>query len=157
MSSTLSNIVVKLTFQSDITNAGLDGEVSHNPTDHRPLIGTQTGRANVVFNDYLTLPSGTAYDLDFTHLYDPAGNFNSWAHILDLVVENNSGPGTITLGGGTSGLFTSLPITIRPSAFMVPVADLLQGMSVGGTNRVLRLFSSPGTSIARVSALGRTT
>jgi hypothetical protein len=156
MSSTLSNAIFRVGLSCDITNAGLEGEVTHSPADQRPLIGTATGRANVVFNDYLTLPAGTAYDLDFTHLYDPAGNFNTWAHILDLMVEN-SGGSNITLGGGTSGLFTAIPIPIRPSAFMVPIADLLQGMSVGGTNRVLRLTSSPGSSIARVSALGRTT
>jgi len=156
MSSTLSNIVVRITFQCDITNAGLDGEVEHTPTDQRPLIGTQTGRANVVFNDDLNLQANVNYDLDFTSIYDPAGIVHTWVHMLDLVIEHRGGPQSISIGGGTSGLFTTLPLPLNPGAATVPLYDLNYGLSVGGTNRVLRLFST-GTATARVSAIGRTT
>ncbi len=156
MASTISNVVVKLGFQCDISNAALDGEVTHNPTEHRPSIGTATAKANVVFNDDLTLTANVNYDLDFTNIYDPSGNYHTWGHMLDLFIEHRSGPNSITIGGGTSCLFTTLPLPLNPGASKVPVYDLNYGLSVGGTNRVLRLFST-GSAIARVSALGRTT
>jgi hypothetical protein len=103
--------------------------------------------------------STTPTSVDLTSLTDAYGTSIAFSSVKHLRVVNTSAVGNLTVGGGTNGLFTTLPFTLNGSTGSNNSDNgsdlsLTTPITVDGTHKILTLTASAGTIVVSLFVLG---
>lgn len=109
------------------------------------------------FNTYTVTSTPTSVDL--TALTDAYGAALSFATIRHLRITNNDPAISLTVGGGTNGLFTALPFSLVGYNSATNTDDgsdlnLTTNITVDGTHKILTLVAASGSISVDVFILG---
>jgi len=109
------------------------------------------------FGNFTVTTSPTSIDL--TGLTDAYGSALSFATIRHLQITNNDETNSLTVGGGTNGLFTTLPFSLVGYSASNGTSDgsclqLTTNLTVDGTHKILTLTAGAGSISVDVFLLG---
>lgn len=149
----LAECIVKFTQQStqplNITYSG-----SPNRDFVRQFASTDITK--LYFNTYTVGTSATTIDL--TSLTDAYGQSISFGTVKALLVVNNDATNNLTVGGGTNGLFSTLPFTLNGQTVsgsqQGSALSIITPITVDGTHKILSLTASASTISVDVFVAG---
>lgn len=157
MATSLTATVTSSTLAKYQSTQALSTTFSGKPYNNWARNFATTDISKCYFNTHSVTTSPTS--LDLTALTDAYGAALSFATVKHLQIINNSDTNSLTVGGGTNGLFTTLPFTLAGYAAANNGDDgsclqLTTSITVDGTHKILTLTASAGTIDVDVFVLG---
>jgi hypothetical protein len=95
----------------------------------------------------------TPTTIDLTSLTDPFGNAVNFATVKNLLIINNDATNSLTIGGGTNGLFAALPFNLSGDS-KGTCLNLTTSITVDSTHKILKLLATAGTISVDVFVIG---
>src|SRR3954469_19286040 len=119
MATVLSNPRFSVSAVAGLTGGAAPATSSSSPNhgvNWTPTVGTAAGNADRIYSAAFAVTSGTPLVLDVTNLLDPLGGAINMAHVLAVLVSNDSVTAgqTLTVGGGTTPVLATDQMTVQP-------------------------------------------
>lgn len=127
--------------------AALSITYTGNPTLNYAKSFSTTDITKLFFATYTVGTSATS--IDVTALTDAFGQALNFATVKHLQIVNLSGVQTLTVGGGTNGLFTALPTLAVNGCY-----QLTTNFTVDGTHKIIALTANASTASVEVLIVG---
>ena len=156
MSTTLSNLNINSQISADIASGLLTGKFN-NRSAATPSVGTSAGSINLLVHQTFSINSGTPLAIDLTSVADVAGNTVTFGHLNYIKILNsgtNSG-GDLSIGGGTNGVFTADPKSIRANGGIATHYDPNPGITIDSTHKIITVTSASGAVTGSITLAGR--
>ena len=162
MATTLVSPKVAVSATAGLTGGAAPATSSSSPNhavSWAPTVGTAAGNADKIYSAAFTVTSGTPLVLDMTSLLDPLGGAVNFAHVLAVIISNDSvTAGQIfTVGGGTTPVLGSDQLTVQPNGGVGAVINPNPGYTTASAN-LLKILVAAGTAVAgKITIIGRST
>lgn len=154
MATTLSGTVSSISKFLQQSTQDLSIVYTGYPTRDYERTFSTTDVTKIVFKNYTVTSTPTSVDL--TSLTDPFGTSVNFATLKHIQVCNNDGTNSLTVGGGTNGVFSALPVLVGQNTMTAngSCVNLTTNITIDSTHKILTLTASAGSISVDVFLVG---
>ncbi len=156
MATTLTAIVNSQVQAKFTSTGGLSATFTGNPAVNyqKAFNSTEITKIYIATATVTTTPTS----IDLTAVTDAFGNSISFSSVKQLIIHNKDTAIALTVGGGTNGLFSTLPFTLvgydASQGSDGTCLNLTTTISIDGTHKILTLTAASGSISVDIIVLG---